>query len=69
METVLSQGEANERLMQKFREEVRRFAELQIDDEEALRELLQRFIERIEIELGGGIIIHYNFGNPLSAGA
>jgi len=69
LETILSQGEANERIMQQFREEVRRFAELQIDDEEALREVLQRLIERIEIELDGGIVIHYNFGNPLSAGA
>ncbi|WP_230986925.1 recombinase family protein [Cohnella fermenti] len=69
LEAVLNQGEASERLMQKFREEVRRFAELQMDDEEALREVLQRLIERIEIELDGRIIIHYNFGNPLSAGA
>ncbi|MGG3281227.1 hypothetical protein [Paenibacillus solani] len=37
LETVVSQGEAKERIMQQFREEVRRFAELQIDDEEALR--------------------------------
>lgn len=36
---------------------------------EALREVLQRLIERIEIELDGGIVIHYSFGNPLSAGA
>ncbi|MOA32414.1 hypothetical protein D3C78_1536290 [compost metagenome] len=69
LETVVSRGEANERIMQQFREEVRRFAELQIDNEEALREVLQRLIERIEIELDGGIVIHYNFENPLSAGA
>ncbi|WP_306024473.1 MULTISPECIES: recombinase family protein [Paenibacillus] len=37
LETVVSQGEAKERIMQQFREEVRCFAELQIDDEEALR--------------------------------
>ncbi|WP_127508786.1 hypothetical protein [Paenibacillus humicus] len=67
--SVVSQGEANECIMQQFREEVRRFAELQIDDEEALREVLQRLIVRIEIELDGEVIIHYNFGNPLSAGA
>ena len=42
LEAVLSQGEINERIMQKFKKEVRRFAELQIDDEEALREVLQR---------------------------
>ncbi|SDO18639.1 hypothetical protein SAMN04487897_109144 [Paenibacillus sp. yr247] len=69
LEAVLSQGEANERIMQRFREEVRRFTELQIDGEEVLREVLQRLIDRIEIELDGGIVIHYNFGNPLSAGA
>jgi hypothetical protein len=68
LEAVLRQGEANERIMQKFKEEVRRFTELQIDSEEVLREVLQRLIERIEIELDGGIVIHYDFGNPLSAG-
>ncbi|GAB6929169.1 hypothetical protein JCM10914A_31520 [Paenibacillus sp. JCM 10914] len=41
---------------------------MQIDDEEALREVLQRLIERIEIELDGEIIIHYHFWKPLSAG-
>ncbi|WP_182302677.1 hypothetical protein [Cohnella cholangitidis] len=54
--------------MQKIKEEVRRFTELQIEDEEALQELLQRLIERIDIELDGGIVIYNNFGNPLSPG-
>lgn len=59
----------SKRIMQQFREGVSRFAELQIDDDEALREVLHRLIVQIEIELNGGVIIHYNFGNPLSAGA
>jgi diadenosine tetraphosphate (Ap4A) HIT family hydrolase len=54
--------------VQKIKEEVRRFTELQIEDEEALQELLQRLIERIDIELDGGIDIYNNFGNLLSQG-
>jgi site-specific DNA recombinase len=55
--------------MEQFKEEISRFAELEITDEETLRGLFQRLIERIEIAEDGSISIHYNFKNPLLTGA
>lgn len=68
LEAIVSQEQMNEGLMKQFQEEVKRFAELEITDEDILREVLQRLIERIEIAEDGSIDIHYNFKNPLLMG-
>ncbi|MFD2368523.1 recombinase family protein [Brevibacillus sp. GCM10020057] len=54
----------NEQL-QAFRKEVKRFINLDIDDEQVLKQVLQRLIHEIEVFEGGKIKIHYNLSNPL----
>jgi site-specific DNA recombinase len=61
LEIIVSQEQETVEFMKQFQEEIRGFAELEISDEEILRDVLQRLIESIEI--------HYNFINPLSSGA
>jgi site-specific DNA recombinase len=69
LEIVVSQELESEGSMKQFQEEISRFASLEITDEEILRGLFQRLIERIEIAEDGSIAIHYNFKNPLLMGA
>ncbi len=49
---------------QAFRKEVERFANLDIDDEQVLKQVLQRLISQIEVFEGGKIKIHYNLIQP-----
>ncbi|ELK39462.1 hypothetical protein ACEF06_20365 [Brevibacillus agri] len=53
----------NEQL-QAFRKEVERFTNLDIDDEQVMKQVLQRLIHKIEVFEGGKIKIHYNLSNP-----
>lgn len=69
LEGVVSQEQENEGFMKKFQEEVNRFAELEISDEEILRDVLHRLIDKVEIAEDGSIAIYYNFINPLFIGA
>jgi site-specific DNA recombinase len=50
---------------QAFRKEVERFFNLDIDDEQVMKQVLQRLIHKIEMFEGGKIKIHYNLSNPL----
>lgn len=68
LEGIVSQQQENEIFVQKFREEIKRFVEFQIDDEEVLRDVLHRLIQCIEVKDGNEIVIHYRFENPLSPG-
>jgi site-specific DNA recombinase len=43
-----------------FKKEVERFANLDIDDEQVLKQILQRLINKIEVYEEGKIKIHYN---------
>jgi len=54
----------NEQL-QTFRKEVKRFVNLDIEDEQVLKQILQRLIHKIEVFEGGKIKIHYNLSHPL----
>ncbi|MEF3310760.1 recombinase family protein [Paenibacillus sp. GYB004] len=54
----------NEQL-QAFRNEVERFTNLDIDDEQVMKQVLQRLIHKIEVFEGGKIKIHYNLSAPL----
>lgn len=49
---------------QAFRREVERFANLDIDDEQVLKQVLQRLFDKIEVFEGGRIKIHYNLLQP-----
>ncbi len=48
-----------------FRKEVERFIDLDIDDEQVLKQFLQRLIKTIEVFEDGKIKINYNLSNPL----
>lgn len=48
-----------------FRKEVERFTDLDINDEQVLKQILQRLIRTIEVFEDGKIIINYNLSNPL----
>ncbi|MNI36139.1 hypothetical protein D3C73_901820 [compost metagenome] len=68
LEIIVSQEQETLEFMKQSQEEIRRFAELEIIDEEMLREIIHRLIERIELAADGSIAIHYNFKNPLLLG-
>jgi len=55
--------------MKQFQAEVARFTELDISDEEALRNIFQKLLDRIEVQENGSIRIFYNFKNPMIQGA
>jgi len=48
-----------------FRKEVERFIDLDISDEQVLKQFLQRLIQTIEVFEDGKIKINYNLSNPL----
>lgn len=66
LENIVSREQENKVFMRQFQEEINRFVELDIADEEVLRGVLQRLIDRIEIKADGDINIHYSFRSPLS---
>jgi selenocysteine-specific translation elongation factor len=53
--------------LQAFKKEVERFANLDIDDEQVLKQVLQRLINKIEVYEEGKIKIHYNLSPSLSS--
>jgi site-specific DNA recombinase len=61
---IEARKDLNEQL-QTFRKEVERFINLDIDDEQELKQILQRLICNIEVFEGGKINIIYNLSNPL----
>lgn len=69
IEQLLFQQEDTEKNLLAFQNEVKKFVQLQISDEEMLRQTLHKLIEKIEVSEDGVITIHYNFKNPLSMGA
>ncbi|MDU4695847.1 MAG: recombinase family protein [Paenibacillus sp.] len=69
LEIIVSQEQDHEGSMNRFKEEVIRLAELDITEEQVLRGILERLIERIEVAVDGSITIHYSFKNPLLQGA
>ncbi len=53
--------------LQFFKKEVERFANLDIDNEQVLKQVLQRLINKIEVFEEGKIKIHYNLSPSLSS--
>ncbi len=50
-----------------FRKQISRFTKLDIDDEQVLKQVLQRLIQKIEVNEDGLIkVIHYNISRPQS---
>lgn len=69
MEKVITEEQENEGLIVQFKQEVMKLATLDISDEQVLRGILERLVDRIEVARDVGITIHYNFKNPLPSRA
>lgn len=70
LELALETKKDTEEQLHAFRKQISRFAELNIDDEHVLKQVLQRLIKKIEINEDGTIKeIHYNIARPTSYGA
>lgn len=52
-----------------FKAELMKFAALDVGNEEMLRDMIHKMINRIEVQADGSIKINYNFQNPLKKGA
>lgn len=68
LKEVIANEKKSKEWMKQFQAEVERFSGLDINDEEALRNIFQKLVERIEIQKDGAIHIHYNFKNPMVQG-
>lgn len=68
LESILSQEQESEEALHAFQKDVEQFVKLEIKDEEILRDMLHRLVDRVEIAEDGSITIHYNFKNPLLMG-
>jgi len=69
LEDTLAKEVDTEANIQAFQAEIQRFISLQFDNEETLRHVLHRLIDRVEVSANGEITIHYNFKNPIHKGA
>jgi SMC interacting uncharacterized protein involved in chromosome segregation len=69
LEDTLSKEVDTETNIHAFQAEIRRFINFQFDNEETLRHVLHRLIDRVEVSADGQITIHYNFKNPMQKGA
>jgi len=47
-----------------FKTQIAKFANMDIDDESMLKQLLYKIINKIEVHEGGTIKIHYNIARP-----
>ncbi len=62
---ALDEGKNLTERKEAFRKEVERFVDLDISDEQVLKQFLQRLIQTIEVFEDGKIKINYNLSNPL----
>jgi site-specific DNA recombinase len=69
LEDTLSKEVDTETNIHAFQAEIQRFISLQFDNEETLRHVLHRLIDRIEVSADGLITIHYNSKHPTQKGA
>lgn len=62
---ALEEGKNLAERKEAFRKEVERFIDLDISEEQVLKQFLQRLIQTIEVFEDGKIKINYNHSNPL----
>jgi site-specific DNA recombinase len=67
LQSALEQREDFNVKIQYFRKEVERFFNIDIDDPQVLKQIIQKLIEKIEVFEGGKIKIYYNLSLPHSA--
>ncbi|WP_235941253.1 recombinase family protein [Paenibacillus puerhi] len=67
IESLLETKKDTEEQLRAFRKQISRFTKLDIDDEQVLKQVLQRLIQKIEVNDDGSIkAIHYNISRPQS---
>ncbi|KZE67269.1 recombinase [Paenibacillus jamilae] len=67
IECLLETEKDTEEQLRAFRKQISRFTRLDIDDEQVLKQVLQRLIHKIEVSEDGSIkAIHYNISRPQS---
>ncbi|BDG33496.1 recombinase family protein [Parageobacillus thermoglucosidasius] len=64
LQSTLEQREQFDKKIQYFKKEIERFLNLDINDSQVLKQILQRLIEKIEVFEGGKIKIYYNLSLP-----
>lgn len=69
LEKVIAKEHDSESSVTAFKEELMKFATLDINNEEVLRDVLHRLIRRVDVYKDGNIEVTYNFQNPLKKGA
>ncbi|GEB32186.1 recombinase family protein [Brevibacillus parabrevis] len=69
LEDLLSKEKDTETSHSAFQREIQLFTQLEIPDEETLRQLLHKLIDKVYVYEDGRIEIHYNFRNPMLKGA
>lgn len=68
LESVLETQKDTEEQFRAFQKKIALFAQLDIDDEQVLKQLLHQVIQKIEVHQDGTIKIHYNIAHPQGMG-
>lgn len=69
LQTEIAHEHDTESRVTAFKAELMKFASLDVSNEEILRDMIHKMINRIDIHEDGSIEISYNFQNPLKKGA
>lgn len=68
LERILESKKDTERNLQDFQRQINKIAKLDIHDEQVLKQVIQKLIHKIEVQVDGNIKIHYNIARPLNIG-
>jgi DNA invertase Pin-like site-specific DNA recombinase len=68
LESILETQKDTEEQFRAFQKQIALFAQLDIDDEQVLKQLLHQVIQKIEVDEVGSIKIHYNIAHPQGMG-
>lgn len=69
LERLIESKNDTERYLQEFQHQVNKIAKLDIENEQVLKQIIQRLISKIEVYADGSIKIIYNITCPASVGA
>ncbi|HZG56679.1 recombinase family protein [Paenibacillus sp.] len=69
LQTEISHEHDTESRVSAFKAELMKFAALDVSNEEILRDMIHKMINRVDVYEDGSIEISYNFQNPLKKGA
>lgn len=69
LDTLIESDKSDKEEFDSFQKDIKNFVNLNIDDVEKLRSLLQKLIDKVIVYEDGNISITYNFKNPMLKGA